>query len=69
MNNSRPTGYDRVDTNPNNGGRTYYGYDTGYGRTDWVAEDGTLDCITDTPTENDEYQWTVDENGDRTDDW
>jgi len=64
-----PTGYDRVDTHPDNGGSTFYGFDYEDGRTLWVAEDGTADCITDTPIENDEYQWTVDECGDRIDEW
>lgn len=45
--------YDRYRTNKSDG-RGFYGYDDKEsGRTSWYSEDGTLDCETDTP-KNDE---------------
>lgn len=48
--------YDRIDTNPENWGGTYYGKDDGEGRTDWYDEDGNLNASSETPGCDDEYQ-------------
>lgn len=48
--------YDRIDTNPENCGGTFYGKDDGEGRTDWYDEDGNLDASSETPGCDDEYQ-------------
>ena len=47
--------YDRVHINEDDG-QTFYGYDDEEtGRTDWYKEDGTLDSVTDTPSDDDYY--------------
>jgi len=48
--------FDRIDENPENGGKKFYGKDDGNGMTDWYDENGNLDCSTETPEEDDEYQ-------------
>lgn len=50
-----PKDYDRISKNEDDG-QTFYGYDTGNGKTDWYTEDDTLDSSTDTPsTSSDEW--------------
>lgn len=47
--------YDRVSVNESDG-MTFYGYDdSDTGRTTWYTEDGTLDCVTDTPYDEDDF--------------
>lgn len=44
-------------------GKQFYGYDDGEGYTEWYDEDGNLDCITETPGEDDEcdeHLWRID---------
>lgn len=42
---------DRITTNESDG-QTFYGYDHDDGKTSWLTEDGILDCITDTPSDD-----------------
>ena len=53
-------GYDRIDINESDEQR-FYGYDSDDGKTDWYTEDGTLDSITDTPSE---YEYSEYEDSD-----
>ncbi len=50
-----PRDYDRVDTNSD--GSRFYGYDSDDGTTAWYSEDNNIDCITPTPSDedNDDY--------------
>ena len=45
-------GYDR--TWRNGDGTVFYGYDDGEGNTDWYDKNGNLDCVTDTPDEDEQ---------------
>ena len=54
--------YDRMYRNSSDG-QVFYGYDDKEtGTTDWYTEDGTLDCQTDTPSD-DEQEEMDHENG------
>lgn len=44
--------YDRIRRNSD--GQKFYGFDDDDGKTDWYDGDGFLDCVTDTPTEDEE---------------
>lgn len=46
-----PNDYDRTSTNESDG-QTFYGYDNDDGETVWYTEDGTLDSVTDTPSDD-----------------
>ena len=48
--------YDRTWTNNYSDGKTFYGYDDEDGNTAWYDEDGNLDCVTATPTEDEQDQ-------------
>lgn len=45
--------YDRYERNESDG-KCFYGYDRDDGKTEYYDEDGVLDCIIDTP-DDDEY--------------
>ncbi|MEK4297455.1 hypothetical protein [Paenibacillus sp. FSL R5-0914] len=48
-----PNDYDRTSTNESDG-QNFFGYDDKEsGTTDWYTEDGTLDCQTNTPCDDD----------------
>lgn len=64
QNNCPIVGYNRIDIHPSNNG-PYYGVDYEDGYTLWFAADGSKDCLTETPKCNTEYQWMVDECGNR----
>lgn len=47
--------YDRYERNESDG-MGFYGYDDKEtGKTAWYTEDGTLDCVTETPSDEDEW--------------
>lgn len=48
----RPNDYDRTETNESDG-QTFYGYDSDDGTTAWYSEGNDLDCITETPSDDD----------------
>lgn len=48
-----PENYDRIDVNESDG-KKFYGYDNEDGTTDWYDENNDIDCITETP-DDDEY--------------
>ena len=48
----RPDGYDRIDVNESDG-QVFYGFDDKEsGRTTWYDQNGSPDCITDTPSDD-----------------
>jgi len=46
-----PEDYDRTDVNESDG-QVFYGYDSDDGTTAWYTADNTLDCITETPSDD-----------------
>lgn len=46
-----PKDYDRIDVNESDG-QKFYGYDGDDGKTTWYSENGWLDSITDTPSDD-----------------
>ncbi len=46
-----PDDYDRTDVNESDG-QVFYGYDSDDGTTAWYTVDNTLDCITETPSDD-----------------
>lgn len=51
---NNPFGWGECDREKDEDGRTYYGYDDEDGKTMWYDEDGSCDCYTDTPDDEDE---------------
>lgn len=51
----KPRDYDRYERNESDG-MSFYGYDRDDGKTAWYDDSGHLDCITDTP-DDDESDW------------
>lgn len=47
-----PEGYDRIDVNESDG-QVFYGYDNDDGTTDWYDVNNSIDCITETPDDED----------------
>lgn len=47
-----PKNYDRIDVNDSDG-QVFYGYDNGDGTTAWYDKDNNIDCITETPYDED----------------
>ena len=50
----KPRDYDRYERNETDG-MEFYGYDRDDGKTDWYDESGHLDCVTETPDEEDDW--------------
>ncbi len=50
-----PKDYDRIHENESDG-QKFYGYDHDDGKTSWIGEDGILDSVTDTPSDEDD-EW------------
>lgn len=50
-----PQDYDRIDVNESDG-QVFYGYDSEDGTTAWYDSNDNLDCITETPYD-DEVDW------------
>lgn len=46
-----PENYDRIDVNESDG-MVFYGYDDGDGKTAWYDANNKLDCITETPSDD-----------------
>lgn len=46
-----PENYDRTDVNESDG-QTFYGYDNEDGTTDWYDSNNNIDCITETPSDD-----------------
>jgi hypothetical protein len=46
--------YDRYERNESDGAK-FYGYDRDDGKTDWYDESGRLDCVTNTPDDEDDW--------------
>lgn len=47
---------DRIWRNNGGDGEVFKGYDDGEGRTSWYCQDGSLDSVTDTPTDDEQAQ-------------
>lgn len=46
--------FDREETNDSDG-QHFWGSDNDDGTTTWYTDDGTLDCVTDTPYDEDDW--------------
>lgn len=46
-----PEDYNRTEVNESDG-QQFYGYDDGEGKTTWYSENGDLDSITNTPSDD-----------------